>query len=174
MVFIIILIINLSFIEKTFDGLIDKKILNIQHYGMPTQHSICIGCHWKDGMYPLLTAPGEDIYFVKPVSSEKYTFTHDKMNFTLSPHGLGTKVFNKNTKIKISKDNIKIGENGFKDGQKIDIDVDIKIRGTAKGDKKISETVKDILDIYPGEIQGKMKQIASITKRGFKIYEEEK
>ena len=33
-----------------------------------------------------------------------------------------------------------------------------------------SETVQDILKIYPGAIQGKMKQIASITKRGFKEY----
>jgi len=165
---------NEYFIEKTFDGLIDKKILNIQHYGMPTEHSICIGCHWKDGIYPLLTAPGEDIYFINPLPSENNRFTHDKMNFMLSPHGLGTKLLHKNANIVISKDNIKIGENSFKDGQKIDIDVDIKIRGTVNGDKKISETVKDILDIYPGEIQGKMKQIASITKRGFKIYREVK
>lgn len=165
---------NEYFIKKTFDGLIDKKILNIQHYGMPSEHSICIGCHWKDGMYALLTAPGEDIYFVNPLFSEKNRFIHDKMNFTLSPHGLGTKVPNKNANIKISKDNIKIGENSFKGSQILDIDVDIKIRGTDEGDKKISETVNDILDIYPGEIQGKMKQIASITKRGFKVYEEVK
>ena len=78
---------------------------------------------------------------------------------------------NKNANIEISKNNIKIGENSFIDGQKLDIDVDIKIRGTAKGDKKISETVQDILNIYPGQIHGKMKQIASITKRGFKVYE---
>ena len=29
---------------------------------------------------------------------------------------------------------------------------------------------KDILKIYPGQVQGKMKQVASITKRGFKVY----
>lgn len=162
---------NEYFIEKTFDGLIDRKILNIQHYGMPSEHSICIGCHWKDGMYALLTAPGKDIYFVTPLSSQKNRFIHDKMNFTLSPHGLGTKIPNKNTNIEINKDGIKIGENSFKNNQILDIDVDIKIRGTSKGDKKISETVDDILDIYPGEIQGKFKQIASITKRGFNVYE---
>lgn len=38
---------------------------------MPTEHSICIGCHWKEGMNALLTAPGEDIYFVNPLKSEK-------------------------------------------------------------------------------------------------------
>ena len=48
--------------------------------------------------------------------------------------------------------------------------MDAKIRGTSKGDKPIEETVNDILKIYPGEIQGRLKQIASITKRGFKIY----
>ena len=78
--------------------------------------------------------------------------------------------YNKNANIKISKDDIKIGDNSFKDGQILNIDVDIKIRGTADGDAPISETVQDILKIYPGEIQGKMKQIASITKRGFKEY----
>lgn len=163
---------NEYFIETTFKGLIDKKILNIQHYGMPTEHAICIGCHWKDGMYALLTAPGEDIYFVNPLYHTKNRFKHDGRDFTLSPHGLGQKVPNQNTNIEISKDNIIIGENSFKDGQILNIDVDIKIRGTSKGDKKISETVQDILKIYPGQIQGKMKQIASITKRGFKIYEE--
>ena len=71
---------------------------------------------------------------------------------------------------KISKDDIKIGDNSFKDGQILNIDVDIKIRGTADGDTPISETIQDILKIYPGIIQGKMKQIASITKRGFKEY----
>lgn len=38
------------------------------------------------------------------------------------------------------------------------------------GDKPIPETVQDILKIYPGQVQGKMKQVASITKRGFKVY----
>ena len=161
---------NEYFIETTFDGLIDKKIINIQHYGMPTEHSICIGCHWKEGMYALLTAPGEDIYFVNPLKSEKNRFKHDNMNFLLSPHGLGQKVPNKNANIKISKDDIKIGDNSFKDGQILNIDVDIKIRGTADGDAPISETVQDILKIYPGRIQGKMKQIASVIKRGFKEY----
>lgn len=64
-----------------------------------------------------------------------------------------------------------IGEKSFRDGQGLNIDVDAKIRGTTKDDKPIEETVKDILKIYPGEIQGKMKQIASVTKRGFTIYE---
>lgn len=88
----------------------------------------------------------------------------------LSPYGLGQKVPNKNANIKISKDDIKIGDNSFKDGQILNIDVDIKIRGTDDGDAPISETVQDILKIYPGRIQGKMKQIASVTKRGFKEY----
>ena len=161
---------NEYFIETTFNGLIDKKIINIQHYGMPSEHSICIGCHWKEGMYALLTAPGEDIYFINPLSSKKNRFAHDKINFTLSPHGLGQKVPNKNADIEISKDNIKIGGNSFRDGQILDIDVDIKIRGTVEGDAPIPETVQNILNIYPGQIQGKMKQIASFTKRGFKVY----
>ena len=69
------------------------------------------------------------------------------MNFLLSPHGLGQKVQNKNANIKISKDDIKIGDNSFKDGQILNIDVDIKIGGTADGDAPISETVQDILKI---------------------------
>ena len=137
---------------------------------MPTEHSICIGCHWKEGMYALLTAPGEDIYFINPLKSDDNRFKHDNFNFALSPHGLGQKVPNKNADIKISKDNIIIGNNSFKDGQILDIDVDIKIRGTVPGDKPISEIVQNILKIYPGQIQGKMKQVASITKRGFKVF----
>lgn len=163
---------NRYFIEKTFKDYIDEEVINIPHYGMPTEHSICIGCQWKEGMYTLLTAPGEDIYFVNPLKNSKNTFVHDGVKFTLSPHGLGLKVPNKNDNIIISKDNIIIGGRSFKDGQGLNIDVDAKIRGTVEGDKKISETVEDILKIYPGEIQGKMKQIASITKRGFKEYGE--
>ena len=165
---------NRYFIEKTFDGFLDREILNIQHYGMPSEHSICIGCHWKDNMYPLLTAPHEDIYLIRPLSSKKNRFTHDKMNFTLTPHGLGTKTPYRNSSIEINKNCLKIGKNSFKSDQILDIDVDVKIRGTTKGDKKISETVHDILTLYPGEIQGKMKQIASLTKRGFTLYKEEK
>lgn len=112
----------------------------------------------------------EDIYFVNPLESEKNRFKHDNRNFTLSPHGWGKKFQAKMRISEISKDDIKIGDNSFKDGQILNIDVDIKIRGTADGDSPISETVQDILKIYPGEIQGKMKQIASITKRGFKEY----
>lgn len=162
---------NEYFIKAAFKNLVDEKIINIQHYGMPTQHSICIGCHWNEGMYPLLTAPGEDIYFINPISNENNQFFHDGKKFVLSPHGLGLKIPNKNDSIIISKDNIIIGEKSFRDGQGLNIDVDAKIRGTTKDDKPIEETVKDILKIYPGEIQGKMKQIASVTKRGFTIYE---
>lgn len=160
---------NEYFIETTFKGLIDKEIINIQHYGMPTEHSICIGCQWKDCMYALLTAPGEDIYFINPLESKQNRFIHDNMNFTLSPHGLGLELPNKKTNIEITRNDIKIENNSFKEGQ-LNIDVDIKIRGTAEDDLPISKTVDDILKIYPGEIQGKMKQIASITKRGFKKY----
>lgn len=163
---------NEYFIENTFKDLIDEKILNIQHYGMPTQHSMCIGCHWKEGMYALLTAPGEDIYFINPKESNLNRFTHDNSKFTLSPHGLGLKVPNKSDNIIISKDNIVIGNTSFKDGDGLNIDVDARIRGTVEGDKKISETVQDILNIYPGEIQGTLQQVASFTKRGFKIYKE--
>lgn len=163
---------NEYFIENTFKNLIDEKILNIQHYGMPTQHSMCIGCHWKEGIYALLTAPGEDIYFINPKESNLNRFTHDNSEFTLSPHGLGLKVPNKSDNILISKDNIIIGNTSFKDGDGLNIDVDARIRGTVEGDKKISETVQDILNIYPGEIQGILQQVASFTKRGFKIYKE--
>lgn len=165
---------NEYFIEKTFDGLLDKKILNIQHYGMPSKQSICIGCHWKNSMYTLLTTPGEDIYFVNPLFSPKNEFIHDGMSFTLSPHGLGTKIADKNANIEINKDSIIIGNKSFKIGQALDIDTDIKIRGTTQEDALISKMVKEILKIYPGQIQGKMKQIASITKRGFKVYREVK
>lgn len=161
---------NEYFIKTTFEGLIDEKILNIQHYGMPTKHSMCIGCHWKEGLYSLLTAPNENIYLIKPSSSSINRFIHDGKTFTLTPHGLGLKVPNKNDHISISKDSIIIGATNLKDGDGLNIDIDAKIRGTVPGDKKVSETVQDILNIYPGEIYGTLTQIASFTKRGFKIY----
>ena len=55
------------------------------------QQKIIPGYHWKEGMYALLTAPGEDIYFVNPLKSEKNRFKHDKYEFFAKPSWIGTK-----------------------------------------------------------------------------------
>ena len=49
---------------------------------MPNKNSIAIGCSWKKEKSVLLTAPGKDIYIIKPS-----LFNDDEK--WLTPHGLG-------------------------------------------------------------------------------------
>lgn len=68
--------------EYLFRDYIDKELIFIPHYGMPNKNSIAIGCSWKKEKSVLLTAPGKDIYIIKPS-----LFNDDEK--WLTPHGLG-------------------------------------------------------------------------------------
>ncbi len=67
-----------------FGDLIKNEIIFVPHYGMPTSNSIAIGCSWKKNESVLLTAPGKDIYIIKPVLKSEV-----ENPFWLTPHGLG-------------------------------------------------------------------------------------
>lgn len=147
---------NCYFIENVLRENLDKEILSVQHYGMPNDHTICIGAHWENVPYTLLTAPGKPIFIVKPGE-----------NYDGSPHGLGLAL--KNPIIEFKNNSIKIGEKTFHCGESINIGKDAFNR--CDSDKEnLDNYIKMILKICPGNIIGKLYQIVSISKDGINIW----
>lgn len=136
---------------------LEKEILSIQHYGMPNDHTVCIGAHWEPTTYTLLTAPGKPIFLINP----------DMNSFEGSPHGLGLSL--KNSIIKFNKDNITLGQNNFSTGENINIGTDALNRCSADNED-IDRYVSKIITVCPGNIVGKLEQIVSISKDGTKIW----
>ncbi len=134
---------------------LEKEILSIQHYGMPNNHTVCIGAHWEPTMYTLLTAPGKPIYLVNP----------NKDTFAGSPHGFGLSLAN--PKVVFDSNSITIGKKKFKSGS-IEIGTDAINRCSSTD---VKEHVCKILDVCPGNIVGKLQQIVSISKDGTKIWQ---
>ena len=69
---------------------IDDEVCNLQHYGMPTENSIAIGCQWmRERVVPLLTAPEKPVYLVHPKLGGINDVQIGGERLTLFPHGLG-------------------------------------------------------------------------------------
>ena len=152
---------NRYFIRKVLQDNLEKEILSIQHYGMPNNHTVCIGSHWEHIPYTLLTAPGRPIFIVEPGEE-----------CIDSPHGFGLAV--KNPKIEFKNDSITIGDNKtFYKGESINIGEDALNRCSSETDD-LDNHVKEILNICPGNIIGKLYQICSVSKDGTKIWKEDK
>lgn len=147
---------NRHFIKNVLQEYLDKEILSVQHYGMPNNHTVCIGSHWEPTTYTLLTAPGRPIFIVEPGK-----------NYDGSPHGFGLAV--KNPHIKFLQDAITIGDKSFHLGESINIGADALNRCAALTDN-LDGYVNGILNVCPGRIIGKMYQIVSISKDGTKIW----
>lgn len=147
---------NRYFIRNVLQEYLDKEVLSVQHYGMPNNHTVCIGSHWEHTMYTLLTAPGRPIFIVDP-----------GINYDGSPHGFGLAV--KNTNIEFGGNTITIGEKTFHRGESIDIGCDAFNRCSSTTEN-LDDYVRGILQICPGNIIGKLYQLVSISKDGTKIW----
>lgn len=147
---------NRHFIKNVLQEYLDKEILSIPHYGMPNDHTVCIGSHWEPTTYTLLTAPGRPIFIVEPGK-----------NYDGSPHGFGLAV--KNPHIKFLQDAITIGDKSFHLGESINIGADALNRCAALTDD-LDGYVNGILNVCPGRIIGKLYQIVSFSKDGTKIW----
>lgn len=152
---------NRFFCEKVLGNLLEKEILNISHYGMPNNHTVCIGVQWQNEKYTLLTAPSKNIYIVDPVPTNK---------LSLSPHGLGLQITNQNTNITYLENAFKIGDKFFNKEHNIEIGIDSKNRGIDCSQKELENYVHKILDICPGTITGELQQLCAFSKKGFEIY----
>lgn len=150
---------NRFFIKSVLREYMDKEVLSIQHYGMPNNHTICIGTHWEPKTYTLLTAPGRPIFLIEP----------DK-NFQGSPHGFGLAL--KKTNIEFTGNSITIGEKTFRLGESINIGADA-INRCSSPTENLDDYVSCILKACPGKIIGKLEQIVSISKDGTKIWQDD-
>ena len=147
---------NSSFCQAVLTDIADREILNVQHYGMPDANTICIGVQWEtDGIIPLLTGPGKNIYLVRPDKGTQYF-----------PHGLGLEIYDGDihytedggicvgTKTLYPQNSLSIGKDAFVRTDRTPLDV----------------CVKGVLEKNPAHIVAELKQIASISARGFEVW----
>lgn len=162
---------NRFFAEEILGELLEDEVLNVPHYGMPNQNSICIGTQWNNERYTLLTAPGKTIYIIDPVKdmNKNNCFTHCSEDFVLSPHGLGVE-FNGKSNLELSSNNMLIGNKLFEKGNSINIGHDAKIRGINETKIQVEDKIQNILKTCKGKMVGELNQVASFTKRGAEIF----
>ena len=163
---------NRYFCKEVLGELCGEEIVNISHYGMPTNNSVCIGCQWEQEDFTLLTAPGNDIYLVHPNLKSWNTIDCGEKKITLTPHGCGTELRNNKDTIQYINGGIVIGNKFFKKGQSIDIGKDVNVRTINMSSEDLGNYVYGILGKCPGQIYGKMKQLFARTKYGDFDYSE--
>ncbi len=139
---------------------IDKEILNVQHYGMPTESSVAIGCQWNaQDFYLLLTDPGKPLFFIQPQFTGKNFIQNGKDKLLLTPHGLGMKA-SAPPKVEYLSNALKV--NGIEylldDALKGRHEMVLRSFDEIDGTPKI---VSDILEKCPGNVVGTFKQIYS-------------
>lgn len=158
---------NSYFCKAVLGDLLQKEVINISHYGMPTNNSVCIGSQWEQLDYALLTAPGNDIYLVHPKLNLNNTFALDNINITLIPHGCGVKMNNSTDKIEyLDKNTLKVGNNIFSLGNSVNIGIDVSVRTNGMNEEELDTYILNILKQCPGTVYGKLKQRYAKTKSG--------
>lgn len=143
------------------DGLAEKEILCVDHYGMPDMQTICIGVQWElDGLVPLLTAPGKNIYIVNPEKGTKYF-----------PHGFGVKLPDESSieylRTADERNAISIGGTIFHHGNSINIGKDVINRVIGSS---VSECTEKIRKVLPFTNDATLSQIASFSADGFHVW----
>lgn len=157
---------NRYFCKKVLGELAGEEIINLSHYGMPTNNAICIGCQWEQEDFTLLTAPGNDIYLVHPNVSAKNTINVNNREITLTPHGCGVMLKNSSDTIEYLDDGILIGNKHFKKGESINIGNDVAVRTKGMNSTSVKQHIETILGKCPGTIYGQMHQLFARTKYG--------
>ena len=159
---------NQYFCKAVLGNLIEKEVVNISHYGMPTINAVCIGTQWEKQNYTLLTAPGNDVFLVHPEinSSCKNYFSLDNRNIILTPHGCGVKMNNPEDKIEYLNDGIKIGNKSYRSGENVNLGVDVTIRTKGMTNAELDQYITQILSVCPGKVYGRLTQKFARTKYG--------
>ena len=167
---------NRYFCQKVLGDLMEKEIINISHYGMPSINSVCIGSQWEKQYFTLLTAPGNDIFLVHPEinTKNKNNLQLDNKTITLTPHGCGVKMNNPQDKIKYFNGGIQIGDKCYRSGESVDIGVDVSVRTKGMTTQELNNHIKDILTICPGTVYGRLSQQFARTKYGDFDYQKER
>lgn len=162
---------NSFFCKKVLGDLAGEEILNISHYGMPTNQSVCIGCHWTPELYPLLTSPGKNIFFIQPDLNNSDFVTVNNKELLLSPHGCGTRI-PINTSLSFSKDSFTLDDKKFYPGSKLFIGSDVIVRTSGMNNNGLMQHVNSILEQCHGTIVASLEQQYARTKDGEFFYDE--
>ena len=157
---------NRYFCKAVLGELADEEIINLSHYGMPTNNAVCIGCQWEQEDFTLLTAPGNDIFLVHPNLKAQNTINLNNKVITLTPHGCGVMLKNNNDTIEYLDNGILIGNKHFKKGESINIGNDVKVRTNGMNSEHIKQHIENVLYRCPGTIYGQMHQLFARTKYG--------
>ena len=157
---------NRYFCKKVLGNLAGEEVINLSHYGMPTNNAICIGCQWEQEDFTLLTAPGNDIFLVHPEITSNNTIELNDKKITLTPHGCGVRLNNNTDSINYLNDGIEIGGKYFKKGESINIGNDVSVRTQNMTSQQLQEHINTIMEKCPGKIYGQMHQLFARTKHG--------
>ena len=157
---------NRYFCKTVLGELAGEEVINLSHYGMPTNNAVCIGCQWEQEDFTLLTAPGNDIFLVHPNLTAQNTVELSNKQITLTPHGCGVMLKNSSDTIKYLNDGILIGNKHFKKGESINIGNDVSVRTNNMDSKHVKDHIETILDRCPGTVYGQMHQLFARTKYG--------
>lgn len=161
---------NRYFCKTVLGELAGEEVINLSHYGMPTNNAVCIGCQWEQEDFTLLTAPGNDIFLVHPNLTAPNTIDLNNKKITLTPHGCGVMLKNSSDTIKYLNDGILIGNKHFKKGESINIGNDVSVRTNNMDSKHVKQHIETVLDRCPGTIYGQMHQLFARTKYGDSDY----
>ena len=144
-----------------FGNNLSDELLNIQHYGMPSQNSVAIGCTWEGGLMPLLTAPNRRIYLVDPIKGANNTISLQE-ECILFPHGLG--VYSKiGGVITYSKDDISVFGNCTENTLTMP---EVAIRCSDSSEIKLERVIEKIMSICPATISDYIKPVCTHSKIG--------
>lgn len=157
---------NRYFCNEVLGELASEEVINLSHYGMPTNNAICIGCQWEQDDFTLLTAPGNDIYLVHPDLSSTNTLQLRDKPITLTPHGCGVMFKSSSDTIEYLDNGILIGKTSLKKGENINIGNDVLVRTNGMHSEQVKQHIEKILDRCPGTIYGQMHQLFARTKYG--------
>lgn len=157
---------NRYFCKTVLGELAGEEVINLSHYGMPTNNAVCIGCQWEQEDFTLLTAPGNDIFLVHPNVTAPNTIDLNNKKITLTPHGCGVMLKNSSDTIKYLNDGILIGNKHFKKGESINIGNDVSVRTNNMDSRHVKQHIETVLDRCPGTIYGQMHQLFARTKYG--------
>lgn len=157
---------NRYFCRVVLGELAGEEIINLSHYGMPTNNTVCIGCQWEQEDFTLLTAPGNDIFLVHPNLNHPNTINLNNQESTLTPHGCGVMLKTSSDKIEYVDDGILIGNKHFKKGESINIGNDVLVRTNGMDSAHVKQHIESILNRCPGVVYGQMHQLFARTKYG--------
>lgn len=139
-----------------------EEVMYQPHYGMPTPHSVAIGCQWLPDRYLWLTAPGQPLFLISPDLEKQNQIRYDGQDLTLTPHGLGLELRSGAT-FDWNCQGITINDALFAPGTSLSNSGLLQIRASASA-SVISNALESVLQQCPGCIESVFEPLYSYHK----------